>query len=342
MSDSAREEYRSGLEASTYAMLQSVVAPAFGAAQKTEQHDLTEAFHPYHQTARRAANRVVQVSPANAVTRRSARWPGMAVEIVQASRRGRIDYRYSASMHMLVVHDRGVRHDGCTLIRGVPQSKLQDCSRKLVFVPAGHEYHDWHEPRTLSRTVFFYFDPARLALGPQLEFSDSSLAPRLFFEDRTLLETALKLAALIESDGSDHRYAEALGVVLAHEVTRMNVSRDSALAPISGGLAAWQRRKAVAYIEERLAEPISLAALAQLVGLSACYFCRAFRQSFGMPPQRYQLAQRVERAKALLQKHAASVTDVGLAVGYNDASAFCTAFRRLTGLTPSAYRRGLG
>jgi AraC family transcriptional regulator len=61
-----------------------------------------------------------------------------------------------------------------------------------------------------------------------------------------------------------------------------------------------------------------------------------------MPPQRYQLAQRVERAKALLQKHAASVTDVGLAVGYNDASAFCTAFRRLTGLTPSAYRRGLG
>jgi len=243
---------------------------------------------------------------------------------------------------MLVVHDRGVRHDGRTVIQGLPQSKLQDCSRKLVFVPAGHEYHDWHEPRTLSRTVFFYFDPARLAMGPQLEFTDSSLAPRLFFEDSTLLETALKLAALIESGGSEHRYAEALGVVLAHEVMRMNASRDSALAPINGGLAAWQRRKAVAYIEERLAESISLAELAQLVGLSACYFCRAFRQSFGMPPQRYQLAQRVERAKALLAKHAASVTDVGLAVGYNDASAFCTAFRRLTGLTPSAYRRSLG
>jgi AraC family transcriptional regulator len=152
----------------------------------------------------------------------------------------------------------------------------------------------------------------------------------------------LKLAALIERSGSDDRYAEALGVVLAHELTRTNISRDSALSPISGGLAAWQRRKAIAYIEERLAESISLAALAQLVGLSACYFCRAFRQSVGMPPQRYQLTQRVERAKALLAKHAASVTDVGLSVGYNDASAFCTAFRRVTGLTPSAYRRGLG
>ncbi len=49
--------------------------------------------------------------------------------------------------------------------------------------------------------------------------------------------------------------------------------------------------------------------------------------------------QRIERAKTLLAKHAASVTDVSLTVGYNDTSAFCTAFRRVTGLTPSAYRR---
>jgi AraC family transcriptional regulator len=345
MSDSAREHHGAAFEMSSYAMLRSVVPPPFErtAAGETEEHgDLARARERHHLAAHRAADRVVQVSPADAVTRRSARWPGMGVEILQANRRGRIDYRYRASMHMLVVHDRGARHDGCTVVQGLPQSKLQDCSRKLVFVPAGHEYHDWHEPRTLSRAVFFYFDPARLQMAPRAELSSSSLGPRLFFEHGPLLETALKLAALIESGGSDDRYAEALGVVLSHELTRMNMSRDSALSPTSGGLAAWQRRKAVAYIEERLAESISLAALAQLVGLSACYFCRAFSRSVGMPPQRYQLTQRVERAKALLAKNAASVTDVGLSVGYNDASAFCTAFRRVTGLTPSAYRRGLG
>jgi AraC family transcriptional regulator len=345
MSDSAREEYASAFEAGSYAMLQSVAPSAFGrdAARNTEKHGhLNTARKLARQTVHLAADQVMQVAPANAVTRRSARLPGMTVEIVQANRRGRIDYRYRASMHMLVVHDRGARHDGCTAVQGLPQSKLQDCSRKLVFVPAGHEYHDWHEPRTLSRAVFFYFDPTRLSMGAELGSSSSSLAPRLFFEDGALLETALKLAALIEGGGSDHRYAEALGVVLTHELTRMNISPDRALSPISGGLAAWQRRKAVAYIEERLAESISLVALAQLVGLSACYFCRAFRQSFGMPPQRYQLTKRVERAKALLAKHAASVTDVGLSVGYNDASAFCTAFRRVTGLTPSGYRRNLG
>ena len=157
------------------------------------------------------------------------------------------------------------------------------------------------------------------------------------------MQTALKLATLIESGGSDHRlYLEALGVVLAHELLRTNMERPGTQAPTNGGLAAWQRRKAIAYIEEHLAEPISLQVLAGLVRLSPWYFCRAFRRSFGMPPQRYQLSKRIERAKTLLAKHGASVTEIGLTVGYNDASTFCTAFRRVTGVTPSSYRRNLG
>jgi AraC family transcriptional regulator len=338
MLDSECEEQAAVFEPSSYAMHQLVAPPAIG-----HHTDLEGARPPYQRMTIRAADPLVQVSPSDAVSRRIARWPGMGIEIVQANRRGRVDYRFCAPVHMLAVHERGVRHDGCTVIEGLPKSTLQDCSRKLVFVPAGHQYHDWHEPRTLSRVVFFYLNPARLATSPPMGLSSQSLAPRLFFEDGALMETALKLAALIENGGSDHRpYIEALGVVLAHELVRVNTGRLSAEAKISGGLAAWQRRKAVAYIEEHLAEPISLAALAGLVGLSSCYFCRAFRQSFGMPPQRYQLSQRIERAKTLLAKHTASVTDVSHTVGYNDTSAFCTAFRRLAGLTPSAYRRNLG
>ena len=267
----------------------------------------------------------------------------MTVEIVQANRRCRVDYRYHAPVPMLVFHERGVRRDGCTMIEGLPKSTLQDCSRRLVFVPGGRKYHDWHEPRTLARTIFFYLNPSQLVAGPELALWRFSLAPQLFFEDSALIETALKLATLIESGGLDHRrYLEALGVVLAHELVRINMGRHGAQTPNSGGLAAWQRRKAIAYIEEHLAEPISLEVLAGLVRLSPCYFCRAFRRSFGTPPQRYHQGERIERAKTLLAKHAASVTDVGLTVGYNDASAFCTAFRRVTGVTPSAYRRSLG
>jgi AraC family transcriptional regulator len=285
---------------------------------------------------------VVEVSPPDAVSRRTASWRGLAVEIIQGTRRCRVDYHYHASAPMLVLHERGVRRDGCTMIEGLPKSMLQDCSRKLVFVPGGRKYHDWREPRTLARAIFFYFNPCQFAAGPELEPWLLSLAPQLFFENSALTETALKLAALIESGGSDNRrYLEALGIVLAHELVRINVERCGAQAPTNSGLATWQRRRVIAFIEEHLAEPISLDVLAGLVRLSPCYFCRAFRRSFGMPPHRYQLRERIERAKTLLAKHGASVTDVGVTVGYDDASAFCTAFRKVTGVAPSTFRRNL-
>jgi AraC family transcriptional regulator len=296
--------------------------------------------HTFH---RRAAAPVidpmVQISPSEAVTRRGVSWPGMAGEVVQANRRGRITFRFCAPLHMLVIYERGVRQEGGTSVQGLPQSTLRDCSRKLILVPAGHEYHDWHEPRTLPRMTFFYFNPARLATVPELHFSSTSFAPRLFFEDGALWDTALKLRTLIDDGGSDRLYIQALGLVLAHELVRLNAQRHCAKVPVHGGLAAWQRRKAINYIEEHLADSISLATLAQLVRLSPNYFCRAFSQSFGLPPQRHHTAQRIERAKMLLAQPGASITDVGLTVGYSEASAFSTAFRRISGLTPSAYRR---
>jgi AraC family transcriptional regulator len=93
------------------------------------------------------------------------------------------------------------------------------------------------------------------------------------------------------------------------------------------------------YIEDHLAESISLSTLAQLVRLSPFHFCRAFKQSFGTPPHRYHIGRRVERAKDLLATRAVSVTDIGLTVGFSETSAFSTAFRKATGLAPTRYGR---
>jgi AraC family transcriptional regulator len=267
----------------------------------------------------------------------------MAAEIVQVTRRDRIESRLRAPVHLLAVYERGVRDDGDTFIEGLPRSTLRDFSRKLIFVPAGHEYHDWQEPRILTRVVYFYLDPAGLAVNRELGFADTSLAPRLFFEDSALWDTALKLTRLIESAGADHRlYVEALGIVLAHELVRLS-SGTPCLAPqVRGGLATWQQRTVVAYIEEHLSKPISLVTLAQLVRLSPYYFCRAFKQSFGMPPHRYHTSRRIERAKALLSKPSPSVTEIGFTVGFSQTSSFTVAFRKATGLTPTAYHRTLG
>jgi len=147
---------------------------------------------------------------------------------------------------------------------------------------------------------------------------------------------------LIESAGPDHRlYIEALGVVLAHELVRCNAGRPSLEPRLRGGLAAWQQRIVGAYIEDHLAESISLAALAQLARLSPCYFCRAFKQSFGVTPHRFLTSRRIERAKTLLARPAPSVTDIGFTVGFSQTSSFTAAFRKATGLTPTAYHRSL-
>jgi AraC family transcriptional regulator len=154
------------------------------------------------------------------------------------------------------------------------------------------------------------------------------------------MDTAFKLMRLIEHSGADcGPYFGALGSVLAHELVRLNAGAAPIEARVRGGLAAWQRRVVVDYIEEHLAEQISLASLAQLGRLSPHYFCRAFKQSFGMPPHRYHNSRRIERAKALLARPVSSVTTIGFTVGFGETSSFSAAFRKTTGSTPTAYRR---
>jgi len=258
------------------------------------------------------------------------------------TRRERIDIRFRAPVHLLVVVEQAVRLAGETSVEGLPRSTLRDLRRKLTFVPAGSEYHEWHEPSLLPRITYLYLDPEKLPTDLQLEYPDGLRAPRLFFEDAALWETAFKLRKLTEGPDADSRlHFEALGVVLAHELVRPHARLRQA-APARGGLAAWQQRILVDYVEENLAEQIPLATLAQLVQLSPFHFCRAFKQSFGTPPHRYHVSRRIERAKKLLAKSDYSVTDIGLSVGFSETSSFTAAFRKATGLTPTAYHRSLG
>jgi AraC family transcriptional regulator len=301
-----------------------------------------QAYRVLSQPMVEKTNQRVEVHPADVVTRRAITWNGMAAEIVQATRRERMEFRFRGTRHLLVLCEQGVRSDGDTFVEGLPRSTLRDVTRKLTLVPAGRTYQEWHDPRVLTRIVYFYFDPTSLPVPAEAAVASTALAPRMLFEDATLSDTALKLRRLIEATSTDNSpYFEALGTVLAHELVRINSGTQRSEAPAKGGLAAWQQRVVTAYIEDHLAEPISLATLARLAGLSSYYFCRAFRQSLGLPPHRYHNRRRMERAKLLLAKPEPSVTDIGLTVGYSETSSFTAAFHKTTGLTPTAYRRTL-
>jgi AraC family transcriptional regulator len=284
----------------------------------------------------------VAINPAHHVRRRIADCSGMTVEIVQATSSERSDYRYRGPRHLLVLFENLVRRDGTTSIEGLPASSLRDLTRKLIFVPAGGEFTHWHEAKNAGRLVLFYFDAKATPLDGAEDATGRPCAPRLFFEDAPLISTAEKLGSLVEGPQADsHGYLEALGHVLAHELVRTQQGQSRTKQVLRGGLASWQQRVVTTYIEEHLAEPISLATLAELAGLSAYHFCRAFKQSFGLPPHRYHTSRRIEHAKTLLAKHALSVTDIGMSVGFAETSSFTAAFRKATGVTPSAYHRSL-
>jgi AraC family transcriptional regulator len=167
----------------------------------------------------------------------------------------------------------------------------------------------------------------------------ATIGPRLFFFDQAVWDTALKLKAEVgSSEPSSRQYVEALSVVLMHELIRLERTATTAARPLRGGLPAWQQKRVAEFIEEHLAEEISLAALAEFANLSRYHFARAFKQSFGAPPHHYHMARRMDHARSLLRKSALSVTQIGIQTGFRETSSFTKAFRKCTGLTPTQYR----
>jgi AraC family transcriptional regulator len=285
---------------------------------------------------------IVDYSPPEIVRRHSAAWSGLQVETVQVIRHRPFEYGFRAPCHLLIAAEVAERYEGETFVEGLPRSTLRDFTQKLTFVPAGHDFRGSQRPRALTRTTYFYIDPRGPLADPTLRFGEIKFKPRLFFYDRDLWETALKLKSLVENPGSMPRqYAEALGILLTHELVRIN--GEAALrGPVSrGGLAPWQQKRVAAYIEEHVAGDIPLKTLAELVRLSPYHFSRSFKVSFGMPPHKYHATRRIERAKQLLANRERSVTAIALDIGFSETSTFTAAFHRLTGQTPSRYRRDL-
>jgi AraC family transcriptional regulator len=290
-------------------------------------------FHSSHRS-------IVEFSPPDIARRRTANWGAIQADTVNVTRRGTFEYGFQARRHLLIAYERAERHEGETRIEGLPRSKLREFNCKLSFVPAGHRFYGWETPRVLTRVTYFYIDLQDPLFDPGSGINCATISPRLFFFDQAVWDTALKLKAEVgNSDPSSRQYAEALSLVLMHELIRLERATPDAAQPLRGGLPARHQKRVMEFVEEHLAEDISLATLAELVDLSLYHFARAFKQSFGVPPHRYHVARRMDRARSLLQKSALSVTQIGIQIGFRETSSFTRAYRKFSGVSPSQYRR---
>jgi AraC family transcriptional regulator len=164
---------------------------------------------------------------------------------------------------------------------------------------------------------------------------------RFLFRDSEVETICRKLHREVNlAGGSDRLYIESLVTQVAEALLRRHSTGSE---PIEreprGGITRPQAKRVLEYVESNLSHEVTLRELAATAGLSPHHFARMFKQTIGVPPHRYVMQRRVERAKAMLRSTGASLVDVGLFIGFCGQSHFTTTFHRLVGVTPAEFRR---
>jgi len=137
----------------------------------------------------------------------------------------------------------------------------------------------------------------------------------------------------------DALFRQRLTDLLATRLLAEHTGVPTTFEPIMGGLSPPALRRAIERLRSDSDSDVSLAALAADAGLSRFHFCRAFKESTGLSPHAWLRQQRLEQAMNMLRDTDASIESVARELGYASQTAFAAAFRRLTGETPSDWRR---
>lgn len=98
-------------------------------------------------------------------------------------------------------------------------------------------------------------------------------------------------------------------------------------------------KEAMTYIQSSFRSPITLASIASACSLSQSECCRLFRRFLHQSPIDYVISCRITAAMSMLAKGGFSMTEIAEQTGFQSSSYFSETFKRLTGMTPSAYKK---
>jgi AraC family transcriptional regulator len=164
--------------------------------------------------------------------------------------------------------------------------------------------------------------------------------------DRTahpdLITSRLLMSAADVLEGSaalDALFRQQLTDLLATRLLSAHAGTPARFQPVIGGLSPAALLRSVERLRSDSDSDVSLGALAADAGLSRFHFCRAFKESTGLSPHAWLRQHRLEQAMNMLRDSEVSVVSVAAALGYASQTAFAAAFRKLTGETPSDWRR---
>lgn len=156
------------------------------------------------------------------------------------------------------------------------------------------------------------------------------------------ITSRLLMSAADVLDGNetlDILFRQQLTDLLATRLLAAHAGAPTTFPPVVGGLAPKVLLRAIERLRSDSDADVSLAALAAEAGLSRFHFCRAFKESTGLSPHAWLRQHRLEQAMQMLRESDVPVVTVAAALGYASQTAFAAAFKRLTGDTPTDWRR---
>ena len=184
------------------------------------------------------------------------------------------------------------------------------------------------------RDATIVFDVAKLEArwSQRLDAASVSVPRWRFADDGLWTLIGLLAKAVDDPDPSSELFGDGLIVAILARLLRDRGARGNK----EQGLARWQLRRVLDYLDAHMPEAVPLA---ELAGLSQAHFARAFKASTGFAPYQWQLRARIDRARALLLRTDKSLDDVADASGFADAVHLGRTFRKVTGISPAAWRR---
>jgi AraC family transcriptional regulator len=280
--------------------------------------------------------RIASVRP---TTSAALGWPGVRVEHLTGPLDSEVDVPPTTHHWLILNHDAAADFS----LRFAGQEQTQPAPPDAVtLIPAGspsrwrwagagESTHVLLAPQLLARVAAEALDlrPDRVALPP--------VAGRALPEVRAAM---LALDAELRGGGPGGRLlAESLGNVLAVHLLRRFAARGPADGHTGGVLPRHKLRAVVEYVHEHLDAELSLDHLAGVAHVSPYHFARLFKNSTGLPPHRYVIARRVERAKELLRdRDPLPLAEVAAEIGFSSQSHFTRHFKQLVGVTPRRFR----
>jgi AraC family transcriptional regulator len=210
-----------------------------------------------------------------------------------------------------------------------------------VMVKAAGRSHGWKRDEPAD-VLSMRLDPAfilKVAEENDLDADRVELLDSSGRADPRIEHVGLALLAELEAGGASGRvYAEALATALGAHLLREYAAFPQTDREVRGGLPKWALRAVTELVEDELSRDLSLAEMAGAANLSPYHFSRLFRESTGLPPHRYVISRRVERARALISSTDLPFHAVARAVGFSHQQHLTRHFKRVVGVTPGRFR----